>query len=49
MQNFHVLGRSREPLLAHDEIDLDLQGLYRSTGFVAGDRLVVWYSQQYRE
>ncbi len=39
----------REPLLAHDEPDLDLYGLYRSTGFVAGDRLVVWYSHQYRE
>lgn len=38
-----------EPLLAHDDPELDLTSLYRSTGFVAGDRLVIWYSHQYRE
>ncbi len=38
-----------EPLLRHDDPDLDLFTLYRSTGFVAGDRLVIWYSHQYRE
>ena len=38
-----------EPLLAYDDPALDVESLYRSTGFVAGDRLVVWYSHQYRE
>jgi hypothetical protein len=38
-----------EPLLKHDDPDLDLSTVYRSTGFVAGDRLVIWYSHQYRE
>ena len=38
-----------DPLLAHDDPDLDLSNVYRSTGLVAGDRLVIWYSHQYEE
>lgn len=38
-----------QPLLAHDDPDLDVATVYRSTGFVAGDRLIIWYSHQYRE
>lgn len=38
-----------EPLLAYDDPALDVETLYRSTGFVSGDRLIVWYSHQYRE
>jgi hypothetical protein len=35
------------PLLAHTDAALDVESLYRSTGVVSGDTLVVWYSMQY--
>jgi hypothetical protein len=38
-----------EPLLAHDDPSLAVESLYRSTGLVLGDQLVVWYSMQYRD
>ena len=34
-----------EPLLRHG--DLGVTSLYRSTGVVSGDRLIVWYAMQY--
>ena len=36
-----------EPLLAFDDPALGVETLYRSTGAVIGDELVVWYSMQY--
>jgi hypothetical protein len=36
-----------EPLLAFDDPALGVETLYRSTGAVIGDELVVWYSSQY--
>jgi hypothetical protein len=38
-----------EPLLAWDDPSLDVETLYRASGIVAGDRLIIWYSHQYRE
>ncbi len=36
------------PLLDHTDPALDVATLYRSTGAVSGDTLVVWYSMQYQ-
>lgn len=36
-----------EPLLSHRDPTLDVETLYRSTGIVSGNRLVVWYSMTY--
>jgi len=36
-----------QPLLAFDDPALGVETLYRSTGAVIGDELVVWYSMQY--
>ena len=38
-----------EPLLAWDDPSLDVTTLYRASGIVAGDRLIIWYSHQYAE
>jgi hypothetical protein len=35
------------PLLSHEDPSLGVGSLYRSTGVVAGDRLIVWYSMEY--
>lgn len=35
------------PLLAYTDPDLDVASLYRSTGLVSGNTLVVWYSMQH--
>ncbi|MBS1123032.1 MAG: hypothetical protein H6Q90_5260 [Deltaproteobacteria bacterium] len=35
------------PLLAHTDPALGVESLYRSTGVISGDKLVVWYSMQY--
>jgi hypothetical protein len=35
------------PLLAHTDPELDVASLYRSTGLVSGNTLVVWYSMQH--
>jgi hypothetical protein len=35
------------PLLAHTDPELDVATLYRSTGLVSGNTLVVWYSMQH--
>jgi hypothetical protein len=35
------------PLLAYDDPELEVASLYRSTGLVSGNTLVVWYSMQY--
>ena len=37
-----------EPLLAWTDPKLDVETLYRSTGVLAGDRLVVWYAMQHQ-
>lgn len=37
------------PLLDHNDLALDVSTLYRSTGAVSGDTLVVWYSMQYQQ
>lgn len=36
-----------EPLLSHRDPTLHVETLYRSTGIVSGNRLVVWYSMTY--
>ena len=38
-----------EPLLSHRDPTLGVETLYRSTGIVSGDRLVVWYSMTYAD
>jgi hypothetical protein len=38
-----------EPLLSHTDPRLGVTTLYRSTGLVVGNSLVVWYSMQYRQ
>ena len=36
-----------KPLLSHRDPTLHVETLYRSTGIVSGNRLVVWYSMTY--
>ena len=35
------------PLMTYTDPELDVTSLYRSTGAVSGNRLVVWYSMQH--
>ncbi len=37
------------PLLAYDDPALEVDTLYRSTGLVLGNQLVVWHSMRYRD
>jgi len=37
------------PLLSYDDASLGVASLYRATGLVSGDALVVWYSMKYRK
>lgn len=38
-----------KPLLSYDDPALGIASLYRATGLVSGDQLIVWYAMKYRK